>query len=285
MQFAPRGRNAVFRPRLSIGSWIRSEHGEGRETGKRLWQRRMQQRVRAGVKRRETGNDPPSRHLTGGVPCPARARPAMGPTPRGRSGSRGCRVRRRAAGPASPAGHRQHDLLRAAHRRPVARLAARSAAVGHALVVVPDVARRRHVGAGQDGLARAGAEAGGAGADTERRDRGPAKRRDDGTRGPRGDGLGRPVTGRQRPVVVAPAGVVVPAYVHPANATEPAGGRSHVGLAPPGSALGRCGVGERRFAWMGRTRRVRKDDAARARRAEAWRSAASCRRLRRRLAQ
>src|SRR5262245_5094829 len=109
--------------------------------------------------------------------------------------------------PPSATGDRQRHPLRAAHWLSVARLTARSAAVGDSVVVLPPVAGGWCLGADQHGAARAGAGAGGTRAHAQCGDLGSSVSQDDRKRGPRGYDGGKKIHGRQRHLLVESEGL------------------------------------------------------------------------------
>src|SRR6266516_5352845 len=126
---------------------------------------------------------------------------------------------RPAAGPAAgrqgaPAAHpaargRRRDLLPTADRRAVAVLAGGLPALEHGVRLLRQVARRRHLGAGQRRAAAAGARAAGPRAGAQRRDRGQPVGQDDGKRGERGFDAAKLVKGRKRHLLTDTQGLLL----------------------------------------------------------------------------
>ena len=137
---------------------------------------------------------------------------------------------------------RQRHPVRAARRGSLAYDAPRPAAVGHGVVVLPQVAGR-DLGADRSSPAGAGSGSGGSGGHAQRGHHRQPVGEDHGKRGPRGYDAGKKVSGRKRHIVVDTMGLLLAVVVHAANIQDRGAKLVLVKVGPVSSVaadLGRC---------------------------------------------
>src|SRR5262249_33214030 len=142
--------------------------------------------------------------------------------------ARPARPRRQARWPTSalpPARDRQCDFVRGARGQPVAGSAPRPAALANGLLLLSDLAQRRHLGADPHGPARADPAAPGTRGDAERGDPGQPVGQDQSKGGPRGYDAHQQVNGRKRHLLVDTQGVVLKVVVSAADVQDRDGAR------------------------------------------------------------
>ncbi|MDP9359300.1 MAG: FtsX-like permease family protein [Chloroflexota bacterium] len=128
--------------------------------------------------------------------------------------------------PPTPAASLSTPSSPSSDRVPVAGAAARPAALGDRLVVLPALAPRWDLGGHHHRAAGTGPRHRGPAANAECRNARQPIGQDDGKGGPRGDDAGKQVTGRKRHLLVDPTGLLLAAHVHPADLTDREGAKS-----------------------------------------------------------